>query len=112
MSYLCHLVAGSQTDSDQSNQSEKFIVVLRDVRNVHLIAWSLRPNSWTKSRQKSSEFSSLLLTVTSTAYFSKLTQPLTISVKAKGRKPDIKPYPLPYGLRNPYRNLQSENSQD
>jgi hypothetical protein len=32
--------------------------------------------------------------------------------KEKGGKPDRKPYPLPYGLRNPYRNLKSENSQD
>ncbi len=71
-----------------------------------------RPNSWKKSRQKTSEFSSLLLTVTSTDlpldfYFFKLTQPLTVSkvcycVKEKGG----------YGLRNPYRNLKSENSQD
>ncbi len=41
----------------------------------------LRPNSWTKFRQKSSEFSSLLFKVTSTAlpwdfYFFKLMQPL------------------------------------
>jgi hypothetical protein len=34
------------------------------------------------------------------------------TVKEKGRKPDKKPYPLPYGLRNPYRNLKSESSQD
>jgi len=33
-------------------------------------------------------------------------------VKEKGGKPDRNPYPLPYGLRNPYRNLSSENSQD
>jgi hypothetical protein len=45
-------------------------------------------------------------------YFFKLTQPLTVSVTEKGGKPDRKPYPLPYGLRNPYRNLTSENSQD
>jgi hypothetical protein len=25
---------------------------------------------------------------------------------------DRNPYPHPYGLRNPYRNLKSENSQD
>jgi hypothetical protein len=50
---------------------------------------------------------------------SKLTQPLIVStvqltytIKEKGGKPDRKPYPLPYGLRNPYRNLKSENSQD
>ncbi len=37
---------------------------------------------------------------------------LQYTVKEKGGKPDRKPYPLPYGLRNPYRNLKSENSQD
>jgi hypothetical protein len=63
-----------------------------------------RPNSWTKSRQQSSEFTSLLLTVISTAlpwdfYFIKLTQPLTVSVKEKGGKPDRKPYPLYYMVR-------------
>jgi hypothetical protein len=40
----------------------------------------------------------------------KLTQPLTVSVKEKGGKPDRKPHPLHYGLRNPSRNLKSENS--
>jgi hypothetical protein len=45
-------------------------------------------------------------------------QPLTVSTvhllyteKEKGENPNRKPYPLPYGLRNPYRNLKSENSQ-
>jgi hypothetical protein len=33
-------------------------------------------------------------------------------VKEKGGKPEKKPHPLPYGLRNPYRNLKSENSQN
>jgi hypothetical protein len=33
------------------------------------------------------------------------------TVKEKGGKPDRNPHPLPYGLRNPYRNLKSENSQ-
>jgi hypothetical protein len=38
---------------------------------------------------------------------------LEYTVKEKGGKPDRKPYPLPYGgLRNPYRNPKSENSQD
>jgi hypothetical protein len=32
--------------------------------------------------------------------------------KEKEEKPDGKPHPLPYGLRNPFRNLKSENSQD
>jgi hypothetical protein len=52
-------------------------------------------------------------------YFLKLTQTFTVSkvgyyiqytVKEKGGKPDRKPHPLPYGLRNPYRNIKSENS--
>ncbi len=44
-------------------------------------------------------------------YFFKLTQPLKLLKEDRG-KPDRKPYPLPYGLWNPYRNLKSENSQD
>jgi hypothetical protein len=44
--------------------------------------------------------------------FFKITQPLTVSVKEKGEEPDRKPYPLPYGLRNPYRNLKFENFPD
>jgi hypothetical protein len=39
-------------------------------------------------------------------------QPLTVSVNDKGGKPDRKPYPIPFGLRNPDGNLKSENSQD
>jgi hypothetical protein len=34
------------------------------------------------------------------------------TVKEKWGKPDRKTYPLSYGLRNPYRNTKSENSQD
>jgi hypothetical protein len=36
------------------------------------------------------------------------------TVKEKGGKPDSKPYLLllSYGLRKPYRNHKSENSQD
>jgi hypothetical protein len=37
---------------------------------------------------------------------------LLYTVKEKGGKPDRKPYPLSYGLRNPYRNLKSGSSQD
>ncbi len=40
---------------------------------------------------------------TSYSFFSTL----LYSVKEKGGKPDRKPQPLPYGLRNPYRNLKS-----
>jgi hypothetical protein len=39
-------------------------------------------------------------------------QPVQYTVTEKGGKPDRKPYSLPYGLRNPYRNLKSKNSQD
>ncbi len=95
----------------------------------HFRGWKVcvqRPNSWTNPRQKSWEFSFLLFTITSTDlpwyfYFFKLTQPLTVStvqlqllyiVKEKGGKPDRKLYTLPYGLRNPYRNLKYENSQN
>ncbi len=34
------------------------------------------------------------------------------AVKEEVGKPNRKPYPLLYGVRNPYRNLMSENSQD
>jgi hypothetical protein len=34
----------------------------------------------------------------------KLTQPLTVSVQVKGKNLDRKPYPLPYGLRNPNKS--------
>jgi|688.fasta_scaffold142034_1 hypothetical protein len=91
---------------------------------IHVKVFSQRPNSWTKSKQKSKEFSSLLFTVTFTAlpwdfYFFKLSQPLNVSlvtilytVMEKGGKPDRKPYSLPFVFRNPYRNLKSKNSQD
>jgi hypothetical protein len=39
-------------------------------------------------------------------------QPLTVSVKEKGEKTDRKPYPPPYGLRNPYPNIKFDNTQD
>ncbi len=51
-------------------------------------------------------------------YFFKLMQPHTIfyssvTVHFKGeRRKSWKPYSLPYGLRNSYRNLKSENTQD
>jgi hypothetical protein len=71
--------------------------------------------------EKSYEFSSLLFTVTSTAlprefYFFKLTQRLMLSYSILQRRKDenlIENHtPSPYGLRNPYKNLKSENSQD
>jgi hypothetical protein len=37
---------------------------------------------------------------------------LLYTVKEKRGKLAGKPHPLPYGLRNPYRNLKSDNSQD
>jgi hypothetical protein len=35
---------------------------------------------------------------------------LQYTVKEKGEKPDTKPYPLPYCLRNPHRNLKSKKT--
>jgi hypothetical protein len=37
---------------------------------------------------------------------------LLYTVKKKSGKPDRTLYPLSHGLRNPYRNLKPENSQD
>jgi|LakMenEpi03Aug12_release.lakeMendotaPanAssembly.Ray.scaffolds.fasta_scaffold546660_1 hypothetical protein len=37
---------------------------------------------------------------------------VTVHIKEKGGKPDRKSHPFPKGLRNPYRNLKFENSQD
>ncbi len=66
-----------------------------------------RPNSGTKSRQKSWEFSSFLFTVTCLDfYFFKLTRfysSLLYTVKKKGGNPNRKPYTLPYGLGNPQK---------
>ncbi len=83
------------------------ISVTQSFLTLILLMALLRPNSWTKSRQKSKEFSSLLFTLTSTAlhrdfYFFKLMEPLIVSTVQL----------LHVGLRNPYRNLKSENSQD
>jgi hypothetical protein len=45
-------------------------------------------------------------------YFFKLTQPLTVSVKEKGGKPDRKTMPPSLWFKKSiYRNLKSENSQ-
>ncbi len=43
---------------------------------------------------------------TSSSFYSAYT------VKEKGVKTDMKPHPFLYVLRNPYRNLKSENPQD
>jgi hypothetical protein len=50
----------------------------------------------------------LQIHATSYSFFSVL----LYTLKEKGGKPDRKPLPLPYRLRNPYRNLSLENSQD
>jgi hypothetical protein len=78
-----------------------------------------------KIQTKVSRFSSMLFSYLYYSFalwfcFFKLTQPLTVSTvqllytaKEKGGKPNRKPHPLPpCGLRNPYRNLKSKNSQD
>ncbi len=64
--------------------------------------------------KKSSEFSSLLFTVISTALpwdlYSSNSRNF-LQFQEKGGKLDRKFYPLPFGLRNTYRNIKSENSQ-
>jgi hypothetical protein len=71
-----------------------------------------------KCRRRSSELSSLPFTVTSTTlpldlYISSNSRNLLqFQVKEKGGKPNRKPYAFPNGLRNPHRNLKSENTQD
>jgi hypothetical protein len=82
-------------------------------------AWGLiLGHNWDKSLKS---FSSLLFTVKiysfALRFFLKSRNLLQLAgllsiVKEKEGKPDGKPYPFPYGLRNPYRNLKSENSQD
>jgi hypothetical protein len=53
----------------------------------------------------------LFLQTQATSY-SFYTVRLLYTVSEKGGRPDKKPYPLPFGLGNPLRNLKSENSQD
>ncbi len=92
---------------------------LPSLASTKVLRWfDQRPNSWTKSRQKF--FSSLLFTVTSTFLFlhthTTFLQTLNLlhisivkllyTVKEKGDNIDRKPYPLSYGLINPYRNSQ------
>ncbi len=38
--------------------------------------------------------------------------PMVEEIHTETSRPDRKPYPFPYGLRNPYRNLKHENSQE
>jgi hypothetical protein len=54
----------------------------------------------------------LLVQIHATFYSFYSSVTVQCTVKETGGKPVRKPYPLPYGLRNPYRNLKSENSQD
>jgi hypothetical protein len=83
-----------------------------------------RPNSWTKNPDKS--LISFLLAIQSLLYSFAVRflflqthatsysfcSALVYTIKEKVGKPERKPHPLPYGLRNPCRNLKSENSQD
>jgi hypothetical protein len=87
-----------------------------------------RQNSWTKSRQKGYppckksplklyiEIYRFLFLQTHATFYSFYSLDIVLyeyTVKERGGKHDRKPYHLPYnGLRNFYRNLQPENSQD
>ncbi len=77
----------------------------------------LRPNSWTKSQKSfppcySQSPLQLCLEISIFSNSHNLLQFLEFSYCTLNRRQGRKPYPLPYGLRNPYRNLKSENSQD
>jgi hypothetical protein len=101
---------------EQSKQEETSC----SAENTNMISFKgtvLRPNSWTKSRQKSSEFSSLLFKINSiqlwleilflqthTASYS-FYSVLLYTVKETG-KPDGKPHPLSCGFRIMPRNLK------
>jgi hypothetical protein len=54
----------------------------------------------------------LFLQTHATSYYFYTKVTVHCTVKKKGGKPERKAYLLPYVLRNPYRNLMSENSQD
>ncbi len=54
----------------------------------------------------------LCLEISISANSRNLLQFLQYTVKEKGGKPDRKPYPLSFGIRNPHINIKSENSQD
>ncbi len=84
---------------------------------------NLRPNSWTKSRQvlrvlllaihshlHSFALRFIFLQTHATSY--DFQSSVTLYCKGHRRKTCQKPYPLSFGLRNPYRTLKSENSQD
>ncbi len=105
LSYLCSITMHRLVEHAVVDLNSIFLWKLKLQRYI-LYSYSpyWRPNSWTKSRQKPLEFSSLLFTVPSTAfpwdlYFFKLMQPLIVStvhllytIKEKGGKPDRKPY--------------------
>ncbi len=77
---------------------------------------NLRPNSWTKvsrvfllaihSYLYSFALRFIFLQTQATPYSFFRVQ-LLYTVKEKGGKPELKPYPLPYGLKNPKRNLRT-----
>jgi hypothetical protein len=57
-----------QVENTHDPKGKKRLFRVRYVRNAHTDrVYVQKPTSWTKSRHKSSEFSSLLFTVTSTA---------------------------------------------
>jgi hypothetical protein len=74
------------------------------------ITYSTEAGLWDENQTK--VLRTVLLTIHSFALrfvFLQTYVKLLYTVKEKGGKPDQKPYPLSYGLRNPYRNPKSEN---
>ncbi len=133
---LIHAIFRSSTPYGQSNRVPTSCCVIQAVntgrkRLIFLIPLSNllfcliikhmikeRPNFSTKSIQKSEDFppcysqSPTALPWDFLFFQTHATScvKLLYTVKEKGGKPDRKPYPLPYSLRNPYRNLKSEKS--
>ncbi len=79
-------------DTEAEIQTKVFRVFLLSIHS-HLYSFTLR-------------FLFLQTQATSYSFYSAL----LYTVKEKGGKPDRKPHPLRYGLRNPYKNIKSENS--
>ncbi len=78
-------------DEIQTNVLRIFLLAIHS----HLYSFALR-------------FLFLQTHATSYSFYSQL----VYTVKENGGKADREPHPLPPSLRNPYRNLKSENSQD
>ncbi len=77
----------------------RFLDKIKQVLRVFILAIHGHPYSF------ASRFLFLQTHATSYSFYS------SVIVQEKRGKPDRKPYPFPYGLKNTFRNLKSENSR-